>query len=46
MLVADLLSGVAPAGLAVIGPVVMGLPLAAVAWRTRRSRMAVDRLRE
>jgi len=35
MLVADLLSGVAPAGLAAIGPVVMGVPFAAAAWRLR-----------
>ena len=35
MLVADLLSGVAPAGLALIGPVVMGVPFAAAAWRLR-----------
>ena len=35
MLIADLLSGVAPAGLAVIGPVVMGLPCAAAALRFR-----------
>jgi putative membrane protein len=33
MLIADLLSGVAPAGLAAIGPVVMGVPFAAAAWR-------------
>jgi uncharacterized membrane protein len=33
MLAADLLSGVAPAGLEFIGPIVMGLPLAAGAWR-------------
>jgi putative membrane protein len=36
MLVANLLSGVAPAGLVVIGPLVMGVPLAAVAWRATR----------
>ncbi len=33
MLVADLLSGVAPTQLAIIGPVVMGVPLAGAAWR-------------
>jgi putative membrane protein len=33
MLIADLLSGVAPAGLAIIGAVVMGLPFAAAALR-------------
>jgi putative membrane protein len=33
MLVADLTSGVAPAGLVVIGPAVMGVPLALAAWR-------------
>ncbi len=36
MLAADLLSGVAPAGLAVIGPIVMGVPFAAATWRLRR----------
>ena len=36
MLVADLLSGAAPAGLVAIGPVVMGVPLAAAAWRLWR----------
>jgi uncharacterized membrane protein len=38
MLVADLLSGVAPAGLEFIGPVVMGVPLAAAAWRLWQDR--------
>jgi uncharacterized membrane protein len=33
MLIADLLSGVAPDGLAAIGPVVMGVPFAGAAWR-------------
>jgi uncharacterized membrane protein len=33
MLAADLLSGVAPAGLAVIGPLVMGPPVIAATWR-------------
>ena len=33
MLVADLVSGAAPAGLAIIGPVVMGVPLAWAVWR-------------
>jgi len=33
MLASDLLSGVAPAGLAVIGVVAMGVPLAVVVWR-------------
>ena len=41
MLVADLLSGVAPDGLILIGPLVMGVPLAAAAWRLRGS--SVDR---
>jgi putative membrane protein len=36
MLIADLLSGAAPDGLAVIGPVVMGVPFAAAVWRLRR----------
>ena len=35
MLIADLLSGVAPAGLVIVGPVVMGLPFAAAALRLR-----------
>ena len=33
MLVSNLLSGVAPAGLEFIGPVAMGLPVAIAAWR-------------
>ena len=36
MLVADLLSGVAPAALSLIGPAVMGPPLIVAAWRIRR----------
>jgi putative membrane protein len=36
MLAADLLSGAAPAGLVFIGPVAMGLPLVAAAWRLAR----------
>jgi putative membrane protein len=36
MLAADLLSGVAPAGLALVGPVAMGLPLVPAAWRLVR----------
>jgi putative membrane protein len=36
MLAADLLSGVAPAGLALIGPVVMGAPVLLAAWRLCR----------
>jgi putative membrane protein len=40
MLASNLLSGVAPAGLAAIGPVVMGVPLAVAAWRLRSLRMA------
>jgi len=35
MLVSDLVSGVAPAGLAIIGPVVMGAPVVAAAWQLR-----------
>ena len=35
MLVADLLSGVAPAQLTVIGPIAMGLPLLGAAWRLK-----------
>ncbi|MGA3056438.1 MAG: carotenoid biosynthesis protein [Candidatus Limnocylindrales bacterium] len=42
MLASDLLSGVAPAGLAAIGPVVMGVPLAVAAWRLRLLRMATS----
>jgi uncharacterized membrane protein len=38
MLVSDLLSGVAPAGVAIIGPLVMGPPIALAAWRLARSR--------
>ena len=38
MLVSDLLSGVAPAGVAVIGPLVMGPPLLIAAWRLWRLR--------
>jgi uncharacterized membrane protein len=37
MLIADLLSGVAPAGLAAIGTLAMGPPFAVAAWRLRRS---------
>jgi len=37
MLIADLLSGAAPAGLAVIGPLVMGPPCVVAAWRLSRS---------
>jgi len=36
MLAANLLSGVAPAGLAIVGLLVMGPPLALAAWRLRR----------
>jgi uncharacterized membrane protein len=43
MLVADLLSGVAPAGLVVIGPLAMGVPLGLAAWRlAQRSRRSSD----
>ena len=35
MLVSNLVSGVAPAGLEIIGPVAMGPPLALAAWRLR-----------
>jgi len=45
MLVADLLSGVAPAGLVVIGPAAMGVPLAAAAWRAAQSGRSPGRLR-
>jgi hypothetical protein len=38
MLVADLVSGEAPAALVVIGPVAMGIPLAIAAWRLARGR--------
>jgi uncharacterized membrane protein len=38
MLVSNLVSGVAPAGLAVIGPLVMGPPLALAAWRLAQWR--------
>jgi putative membrane protein len=44
MLVANLLSGVAPAGLVVIGPVVMGIPFAVAAWRL--GNLAGDRMRD
>ena len=37
MLASDLLSGVEPAGVAVVGPLVMGPPLAVAAWRLWRS---------
>ena len=33
MLASDLLSGVAPAGLAVIGVVAMGVPVVVAVWR-------------
>jgi putative membrane protein len=36
MLASELLSGVAPAGLAIVGPLVMGPPLAVAAWRLWR----------
>jgi uncharacterized membrane protein len=36
MLVSNLVSGVAPVGLAVIGPLVMGPPLVLAAWRLRQ----------
>jgi putative membrane protein len=36
MLIADLLSGAAPDGLVLIGPVAMGVPFAAAAWRLGR----------
>jgi uncharacterized membrane protein len=36
MLAADLLSGVEPSGVAIIGPLVMGPPLAVAAWRLWR----------
>jgi len=43
MLVADLLSGVAPAGLLVIGPLAMGVPLGLAGWRlAQRSRRSSD----
>jgi len=38
MLAADLLSGVTPAALWLIGPAVMGPPLILAAWRLRRFR--------
>jgi putative membrane protein len=41
MLIADLLSGVAPAGLAIVGSVVMGLPFAAAALRLRSTARPV-----
>ena len=37
MLIADLLSGAAPTGLVVIGPLVMGPPCVMAAWRLSRS---------
>jgi len=37
MLASDLLSGVEPAGVAIVGPLVMGPPLALAAWRLCRS---------
>jgi putative membrane protein len=37
MLASDLLSGVEPAGVAIVGPLVMGPPLAVAAWRLWRS---------
>ncbi len=40
MLAANLLSGVTPAGLVVIGPIVMGAPLVGAAWRLRAFSMA------
>jgi hypothetical protein len=42
MLVSDLLSGVAPAGVAVIGPLAMGPPIALAAWRLARLRDSVS----
>jgi putative membrane protein len=42
MLASDLLSGLAPAGLAAIGPVVMGVPLAVAAWRLRPLRIVAS----
>jgi len=41
MLLADLLSGAAPAALAVIGPIVMGVPLAVAVGRYSRSAAAL-----
>jgi putative membrane protein len=43
MLIADLLSGVAPAGLAIVGSVVMGVPFAAAALRLRSIARPVGR---
>ena len=40
MLASNLLSGIAPAGLEIIGPAVMGVPLAAAAWQLRWLRQA------
>jgi putative membrane protein len=37
MLLSDLLSGVEPAGVAIVGPLVMGPPLALAAWRLAHS---------
>lgn len=42
MAASDLLSGVAPAGLAVIGVVAMGVPLVVAVWRLRPLRMAAS----
>jgi hypothetical protein len=36
MLVSDLLSGVEPAGVAIVGPLVMGPPVLLAAWRLWR----------
>jgi uncharacterized membrane protein len=38
MLASNLLSGIAPAGMVLIGPAVMGVPLAAAAWRLWQNR--------
>jgi len=38
MLASNLLSGIAPAGMELIGPAVMGVPLAAAAWRLWQAR--------
>jgi uncharacterized membrane protein len=40
MLIGDLASGVTPPGIAAIGPVVMGLPVLAAAWRLAEMRAA------
>jgi putative membrane protein len=42
MLASDLLSGVAPAGLAVVGVVAMGVPVVVAVWRLRPLRMAAS----